>query len=255
MGLPQGIDWVTGASSGIGRGLALRLASAGRQVAASARRAEELERLAAEAAGLPGRIFPLPLDVTDEAACRAAVGEIERVHGPLALAVLNAGSHQPDSAHDLRPAAVRALVELNVMGTVNALAAALPPLLARGRGQIALVASLAGYRGLPTAAAYGLTKAGLINLAESLWPELRRAGIKLQLVNPGFVRTPLTDRNAFPMPFLMPLDRATEAFWRGLNSNRFEIVFPRRLGWAMSLLRHLPNRAALALTRRTLPRD
>jgi len=252
--LPPGIDWITGASSGIGRGLALRLARAGRQVVVSARRAGELEALVAEAAGLPGRIVALPLDVTDAAACRAAVQRIEREQGPLALVVLNAGTHRPVSASGLDPDDFRALLELNVMGTVNALAAALPPLLARGRGQVAVVASLAGYRGLPTSAAYGLTKAGLINMTEALHPELRAQGIKLQLVNPGFVRTPLTDRNRFPMPFLMPLDAAVEAFWRGLRSARFEIVFPRRLAWIIGLLRLLPNRVALAATRRLLPR-
>ena len=223
MELPPGIDWITGASSGIGRGLALRLAREGRVVAASARRAGELAALAAEASGLPGRIVPLPLDVTDAAACRAAVARIERELGPLALVVLNAGSHRPVAAASLDPADFRALVELNVMGTVNALAAALPPMLARRRGQVAIVASLAGYRGLPSSAAYGLTKAGLINMTEALQPELRAQGIKLQLVNPGFVKTPLTDRNRFPMPFLMPLDRAVAAFRRGYS--------PARPGW------------------------
>jgi NAD(P)-dependent dehydrogenase (short-subunit alcohol dehydrogenase family) len=252
--LPSGIDWITGASSGIGRGLALRLAREGRVVVASARRTGELGALAAAAGGLPGRIVPLPLDVTDAAACRAAVERIERELGPLALVVLNAGSHRPVAAASLDPADFRALVELNVMGTVNALAAALPPMLARRRGQVAIVASLAGYRGLPSSAAYGLTKAGLINMTEALQPELRAQGIKLQLVNPGFVKTPLTDRNRFPMPFLLPLDRAVEAFRRGLGSARFEIVFPRRLAWVLGLLRHLPNRVALAATRRLLPK-
>ncbi len=253
--LPDGIDWITGGSSGIGRALALRLARAGRQVAISARDGDALRAVAAEAAGLPGRLLPLPLDVTDAAACRAAVEQIERAHGPLALAVLNAGTHRALSAATLDLADVRALVELNLMGTVNSLAAALAPMRGRRKGQVAIVASLAGYRGLPTAAGYGMTKAGLINLAEALQPELRALGIKLQLVNPGFVRTPLTDRNPFPMPFLMEPEAAAEAFFRGLASRRFEIVFPRRLGWVLGLLRRLPNRVALAATRRLVPRD
>ncbi len=255
MALPPGIDWITGASSGIGRALALRMARAGRSVAISARGAADLAAVAAAAEGLPGRLIPLPLDVTDLAACHAAVARIEGEHGPLALAILNAGTHRAVQAASLDPADVRALVELNIMGTVNSLAAALVPLRARQQGQVAIVASLAGYWGLPTAAAYGLTKAGLINLAEALQPELRALGIKLQLVNPGFVRTPLTDRNPFPMPFLMEVEDAAEAFWRGLNSNRFEIVFPRRLAWMLGLLRRLPNRVALAATRRLVPKD
>lgn len=253
--LPDGIDWITGGSSGIGRALALRMAQAGRQVVVSARHADALDALAVEAAGLPGRLLPLPLDVTEAGACREAVARIERDYGPLALTVLNAGTHRAVRAATLDPVDVRALVELNLMGTVNSLAAALAPMRARRRGQVAIVASLAGYRGLPTAAAYGMTKAGLINLAEALQPELRALGIKLQLVNPGFVRTPLTDRNPFPMPFLMQPEAAAEAFFRGLASNRFEIVFPRRLGWLLGLLRCLPNRVALAATRRLVPRD
>jgi NAD(P)-dependent dehydrogenase (short-subunit alcohol dehydrogenase family) len=253
--LPEGIDWITGGSSGIGRALALRLARAGRRVAISARNADALQELAAEAAPLPGRLLPLPLDVTDADACREAVARIERDHGPLALAVLNAGTHRAVRAATLDPADFRALVDLNLMGTVNSLAAALAPMRARRRGQVAIVASLAGYRGLPTAAAYGMTKAGLINLAEALQPELRALGIKLQLVNPGFVRTPLTDRNPFPMPFLMQPDAAADAFFRGLASNRFEIVFPRRLAWLLGLLRRMPNRVALAATRRLVPGD
>ena len=123
----------------------------------------------------------------------------------------------------------------------------------RRAGRIALVASLAGYRGLPTSAAYGMTKAGLINMAEALKPELERVGIQLQIVNPGFVRTPLTDRNPFPMPFLMEPEDAAAAFYRGLQSDRFEIVFPRRFAAILKVLRCLPASLAFAVTRRLVP--
>jgi short-subunit dehydrogenase len=121
---------------------------------------------------------------------------------------------------------------------------------ARRRGHIALVASVAGYGGLPTAVAYGPTKAALINMAESLRLDCERLGIKLQLVDPGFVKTPLTDRNDFPMPFLMPVEEAVDAFVAGLASDRFEIVFPRRFALLLKLLNMLPYGAYFAAVRR-----
>ena len=156
-------------------------------------------------------------------------------------------------ARDFSVEDLRKLIELNLIGTANCLEAILPVMLSRGEGQIAIVSSVAGYFGLPTSAGYGATKAGLINMAEALQPELKQAGVKLQIVNPGFVRTPLTDKNPFPMPFLMEVDDAAEAFYRGLTSNRFEIVFPRRLAWLLRLLRLLPYRLSLSMTRRLVP--
>lgn len=247
------VVWITGASSGLGAALARRMAQEGRTVAASARRRDRLEALAAEASGDLIRLFPL--DVEDPETLRAAVAQIEREAGPIGQAVLNAGTHQPVDPRALKAEDFRRLVELNLMGTVHCLAAVLPGMIARGRGRIAIVASVAGYRGLPTAAAYGMTKAGLINMAEALRVELAPLGIVVQIVNPGFVRTPLTDRNAFPMPFLMAPEAAAEAFYRGLQSDRFEISFPRRLVWIMKLLRCLPAPLAFAATRRLLPKE
>jgi short-subunit dehydrogenase len=121
---------------------------------------------------------------------------------------------------------------------------------ARKAGHIAVVASVAGYGGLPTAAAYGATKAGLINMCEALKLECDAFGVKLQLVDPGFVRTPLTDRNPFPMPFLMEVDDAVDAFVAGLASDRFEIVFPRRFGWLLRFLNMLPYGLYFRIVRR-----
>jgi NAD(P)-dependent dehydrogenase (short-subunit alcohol dehydrogenase family) len=247
----DGCAWITGASSGIGRGLALRLAAAGWTVVASARSAAELQSMASGNDG----IRAAPLDATGEAAVMQTVADIERQVAPIALAVLNAGTHLPVRAASLAVADFRRLIDINLLGTVNCLAAVLPPMLARKRGQIAVVASVAGYRGLPTAAAYGMTKAGLIVMAEALKPELDALGIKLQIVNPGFVRTPLTERNAFAMPFIMDLDDAVEAFYRGLQGPRFEIVFPRTLAYLMKVLRLLPYPLAFAVTRRLLPKS
>jgi short-subunit dehydrogenase len=243
----DGVVWITGASSGIGRALASKLAREGRRVVVSARRAEALSALVAETGG---NAVALPLDTTDAAACEAAVARIEAEVGPLGLAVLNAGTHVPTPARDFAVAPVRLLVETNLMGTVNCLAPALAAMRARKRGHIAVVASVAGYGGLPTAAAYGATKAALVNMCEALKPECDALGVKLQLVSPGFVRTPLTDRNAFPMPFLMDADAAARAFVAGLASDRFEIVFPRRLTFVLKLLNMLPYGLYFRLVRR-----
>ena len=248
-----GSAWITGAGSGLGRALARRLAQDGWRVAASARSAGPLTDLADSARGLKGEIRPVPLDVTDPGAVKAAVETIERELGPIDQAVLNAGSHQPVRAARLTAGAFRDLTELNLMGTVHCLEALLPGMITRRGGRIAVVASVAGYRGLPTSAAYGMTKAGLINMAEALKPELDGHGVHLQVVNPGFVRTPLTDKNPFPMPFLMDVDDAAEAFYRGLQSQRFEIIFPRRLAYLLKVLRVLPAPLAFAVTRRLVP--
>jgi NAD(P)-dependent dehydrogenase (short-subunit alcohol dehydrogenase family) len=249
------VVWITGASSGIGAALARRMAGAGWQVAASARSADRLAALAEEAGDAPGRIVPVPLDVTDPRAVEDAVARIEHEIGPIAQAVLNAGTHTPVAADSLRVEDFRPLVELNLLGTVHCLVPLVPRLIDRRAGRIAIVASVAGYRGLPSAAAYGMTKAGLINMAEALRVELAPRGVAVQVVNPGFVRTPLTDRNAFRMPFLMEPEAAAEAFYRGLQSNRFEIAFPRRFVYLMKMLRILPAPLAFAVTRRMVPQS
>jgi len=153
-------------------------------------------------------------------------------------------------ADDFDLKGLRTLVELNVMGTANCLTPMMSRMIARGGGRIAVVASLAGYCGLPSGAAYGLTKAGVINLCEALRPELEAKGVALQLVNPGFVRTPLTDKNDFPMPFLISVDEAVDQIMRRLDDSQFEIAFPWRFAFLMKLLRILPDRLFFALTRR-----
>jgi NAD(P)-dependent dehydrogenase (short-subunit alcohol dehydrogenase family) len=238
------VVWITGASSGIGRALAVRLAADGARVAASARSVERLSTLVDEVGG--GRISAFPLDVTDEAATHAVCANIEDRLGPLDLAILNAGTHRPMTAENFSAATARDLMSVNYLGVVNCIATLLPRLLARGRGHIAVVASPTGYRGLPTASAYGPTKAALINLCESLRPQLSARGICLQVINPGFVRTPLTDRNQFPMPFLMDVETAVDLIQAGLRTQAFEIAFPRRLIWSLKLARLLPARAYFA---------
>jgi len=242
------IVWITGAGKGIGRSLALRMASEGWVVAASARTVADLETLVSESGG--GRVHAFPLDITDVEANGLVLGEIERKLGPVDLAVLNAGTHRPMSAADFDIGTVRGLVETNLMGTVNGLGALLPLFRSRKQGRIAVVSSVAGYRGLPTSAAYGATKAALINLCEALKPELDRDGVSLSLINPGFVETPLTDENEFPMPFLVTSEAAADSIYKGLIAEKFEIVFPWKFAIVMKLLRLLPNRLLFALTSR-----
>lgn len=248
-----GLAWVTGASSGIGRELALQLAARGWRVIASARDEEALARVAAEAEG-PGAVVPLALDITDASAAARAVATIASEHGELDLAILNAGTHRPTPADAFDRETVAMLVATNLMGTVNCLAPLLPVFIKRRRGEIAVVASLTGYRGLPTASAYGATKAALINLCESLRPELELHDVSLRLVNPGFVETPLTQKNTFPMPFLISAKDGARMILKGLEGTRFEIAVPRRMAIAMKLLRLMPNWLYLAVARRITPR-
>jgi NADP-dependent 3-hydroxy acid dehydrogenase YdfG len=247
-GTARRVAWVTGASSGIGAALSLGLAQAGWTVAASARRADRLAELTAEP-GAAGRIHAFPVDVTDEAAVRAAVAAIEDRLGPVAAAVLNAGDYTPMPARDFDSALCRQLIEVNYLGVVHGVGAVLPRQLERGAGQVLINASVAGYRGLPMAAPYGASKAALINLAESLRAELQGSGVRIRLINPGFVRTTLTDKNDFAMPALLDARSAAQAILRDFDADRFEITFPKRFTYLMKLMRCLPYRWYFALVR------
>jgi hypothetical protein len=249
----EGVAWITGASSGIGEAVALRLAAQGWTVAASARSADKLAALAARATG-PGRILAVPLDVTDLEATRRTVSELEAAHGAVALAILNAGTYKADGAKNFDIEAFRETYELNVMGTANCLDAVMQGMIGRRAGHIAVVSSVAGYRGLPRSLAYGSSKAALINLTESLKLDLERYGVKVQLVNPGFIRTPLTDKNDFPMPFLMEVGDAADRLVAELKGDGFEITFPRRFTWMLQRLRCLPYPLYFAATRKAVPK-
>ncbi len=244
--LPWKVAWITGASSGIGRELALLLARSGVRVAATARSAEKLAELGALQSG----VLAFPADVTDRTALAAAVARIERELGPIDLAILNAGTWEPVTLDTFEPAIFERTMNVNFLGVVGSLAPVLPGMRARRAGQVAIVASVAGYRGLPKAGAYGSSKAALISLAESLKPELERAGIGLSVVNPGFVATALTARNDFPMPFMIKPEDAARRIIRGLVRGRFEIAFPWQLVAILKLARLLPTSLFFALIRR-----
>jgi short-subunit dehydrogenase len=248
---PFPVAWITGASTGIGRELALRLATQGCVVAASARSVAVLDSLAVESQSQPGRIVAMPVDVTD-------IRDVERTYTKIAdelgvpdLCVLNAGTYIPVNAKRLNSRDFDSQFNLNVMGTVRVLESVIPGMVKRKSGRIAVVASVSGYRGLRTASAYGATKAALINMCEALRMELGDHGIVVQVVNPGFIKTPLTDKNEFPMPFLMPVDKAVDQFYRGLLGNRFEITFPKRFTWMLKALRLLPYAVYLPMMNRT----
>jgi NAD(P)-dependent dehydrogenase (short-subunit alcohol dehydrogenase family) len=238
---PQdGVAWVTGASSGIGEAVALELAARGWTVAITARRLEQLEEIAQRAAGLPGRVVAHAGDVTEMDSMRAVIETIESVHGPIALAFLNAGVAPPTPNGALDVEAFETAFAVNTLGAAKGLAAAMERMKARGRGQIAVNASVVGYGGLPLAAAYGASKAAAIHLCETLKFESDRLGIRLQLVNPGFIDTPMTRRNDFPMPFLLGSKEAGKRVVDGFEKGGFEITFPRRLAWMVKLVNLLP---------------
>ena len=237
--------WLIGASSGIGAALAQQLHARGARVALSARRVQALEQ---QVAGLgTARACALPLDVTDAASVARAEQALVERWGGYDLVVLLAGDYVPQSVTEFDLERARHIVDTNLNGVYNTLAAVLPRLLAAGRGGLVLVSSVAGYRGLPRSLAYGPSKAALNNLAEALYLELHGRGIDVYLINPGFVRTPLTAANPFPMPALIEAHDAALAIITGLARGRFEIHFPRRFTLVMKCLALLPNAIYLPL--------
>lgn len=244
------VAWVVGASSGIGRELAILLDDRCVAVAASARSADRLEDLAGQCCN----VAAFPLDITDESSVERSVAEIEAKHGQIDLAVLCAGTWTIMDTAQIDVAAVRRGVEVNYMGVVNALGALVPRMLERRSGHLVIVASIAGYRGLPKSAAYGPTKAALINLAETLKVELRPFGIAVSIVNSGFVDTPMTQDNPFPMPSIIRADEAARRLLDGIERRRYEIVFPSGIVCAVKLLRIVPNRIFFWYVRRFVMR-
>jgi NAD(P)-dependent dehydrogenase (short-subunit alcohol dehydrogenase family) len=240
--------WITGASSGIGLAVAERLARTGSRVILSARSAERLEDLSREEA----RFVGLPLDVTDERAVRDTVARIVAEHGVPDLVILNAGLWTPyDMAKDgIAPDDHIASMRVNYYGQVFPIAALLPHFKERTRGHFALMASVAGYRGLPRAGAYGPSKAAAIALAETMRAELTPLGIDVSVINPGFVETPMTAANDFPMPFLMTTEKAADAIVRGLAKRKFEVAFPWQMVAILKIARVLPYRLYFGLIRR-----
>jgi len=240
--MPWKVVWITGASSGIGADVARQLAEAGVKVAASARHLPSLPT--------HPNITHFPVDVTDEQALGVAVTEIEQRLGPVDLAIFGAGAYEPFNPQTFSTRVFSRINEVNYLGSIHALGAILPRFMERKSGHLALIASVAGYQGLPKSAYYGPTKAALINLAEALWLELRPHGISVSVINPGFVDTPMTAANDFPMPFLMKPARAAALTIKGLKARRFEIAYPLPFVLILKTLQKLPQGLKLRLIQR-----
>ncbi|MGI6852457.1 SDR family NAD(P)-dependent oxidoreductase [Mesorhizobium sp. 1B3] len=237
----DGVAWITGASSGIGRSLALDLAREGYTVAATARTLEKLAALAADASDLPGRVIPYPADVTDEKAMAAVVAAIEEQVGPIVLAVLNAGGYLRTRGERLDTSNFLRTYETNLLGVLHGLVPVVDRMRQRGRGHVAIVASVSGYFGWPSTAAYGSSKAALTNMAESLKYDFDRLNIRIQVINPGFIDTSMTQSITMRLPALMPVDKASRRIVAGLKHGGFETTFPRRFTWFLKALRIAPQ--------------
>lgn len=238
--------WLVGASAGIGRQLALCLAREGAAVVASARDGAALAGVVEEM--LPvltakGGHAAVAFDVTDSACTIAAFENVGEVDG----VIYCAGAYEPMSARRPDLGLLETVVDVNFTGALRVLSACVPAFCRRGSGHILLVGSLSGYRGLPNAWGYGATKAALNHLAENLRCDLRGSGIGVQVCNPGFVATRLTEKNDFRMPFLMAPEAAAARIVRGMARNRFEIAFPFLMAMALKILAVLPKPLYFAL--------
>jgi NAD(P)-dependent dehydrogenase (short-subunit alcohol dehydrogenase family) len=227
--------WLVGASSGIGQATAHALHAQGATVYLSARNAQALAAFTATHPGAQA----LPLDVTDHAALQAAASTIA-ASGPLDLVLYCAGFYKEQRATDYQLADMLKHSEVNYIGALQVLDVVLPGFLARRAGHISLISSVAGYCGLPKSLAYGPTKAALINLAETLYLDLKDSGIGVSLICPGFVETPLTAQNQFSMPGLITSGEAAAQIMAGWRTGRFDIHFPKRFTVWMKALRLLP---------------
>jgi NAD(P)-dependent dehydrogenase (short-subunit alcohol dehydrogenase family) len=225
--------WLIGASEGLGRAVAELLSEEGAQVIVSARNGE---RLASLCSAQPG-IRVLILDVTDTEAVRAAAKSVGRIDG----VIYNAGAYDPMPATDWDTAAALRMADVNFMGALRVLGEVIPKFVAQGHGDITLVGSLAGYRGLPKAIGYGASKAALVSLAETMRHDLKDTGVVVRLINPGFIKTRLTEKNSFAMPMLMTAEDAADRVVQAMRSTRFRTDFPRPFSWVMKSLQFLPD--------------
>ncbi|MDB2410622.1 SDR family NAD(P)-dependent oxidoreductase [Pseudomonadales bacterium] len=259
--------WITGAGSGIGKSLALAYADAGHQVVVTGRDREKLNRVAAI---YPDKITVLVWDVTDDQSCDVVRDALSLKLGWLDIAIFNAGYCEYTDGAQLETGSFRRVYDVNVFGIVNGIAVATPLLSqlndkphdaalnshasgsSRERGQIVGVGSLSAMIGMPTAESYGSSKAAANYLLESLRIDIAHKGIDVSVVNPGFVETPMTASNAFPMPFLMDADSAAKRIIKGIAARQHKIQFPKRLHWILAVMACFPrlwfviNRAVLS---------
>ena len=230
--------WITGASSGIGKALAIKFAQEGWKVAISARR----ENLLKEISKIQNNIDYFPLDVTDIEKCKTVFNDVKKKLGDVNISVFCTGIHDPKSEKKLNLEKVRKIMEVNFFGAVNSINAVYDYYKDKKSGQISIVSSVAGYRGLPAAGAYCASKSALSSFAESLYFDFKRDNVRISLVSPGFIKTPMTDQNDFPMPMIKSPEFAAEQMFKGLTrSKSFEIHFPKTFTSLMKVLKVIPN--------------
>jgi len=230
--------WITGASSGIGKALAIKFAKEGWQVAASARR----ENLLKDLNNQNSNIHSFPLDVKNEDETKNIFKNIIKKFETIDISVFCTGIHDPDAEKKLSSEKIREIMETNFFGTLNCIMAVNSYFRERENGHIAVVSSVAAYRGLPAASGYCASKSALTSLAESLYFDFKRYGVRVSVISPGFIKTPMTDKNKFPMPMIKSPEFAAEKIFIGLTKkNAFEIHFPKPFTIMMKLLKIMPN--------------
>ncbi len=233
------VVWITGASSGIGKSLAIKFANEGWNVAISARR----ENLLNEISKSHENITSFPLDVTDKKRCIEVFEDIKKHYGNIDICFFSTGTWNPKKERDIDVEQIEDVFKVNFFGTVNSIKAVESYFKNKKNGTISIVSSIAGYRGLPNSTGYGPSKSALNNLAESLYFDFGRHNVRVCLVSPGFIKTPMTDKNDFKMPFLKTPEFAADKIYNGLTKkNNFEIHFPIELTFTLKLFSILPSK-------------
>jgi len=232
------IIWITGASSGIGKALAIKFAENGWIVAASARR----QNLLNELNQVNKNIHPFPLDVTEIENCKLVANKIIEQFNNIDICVFGTGMHDPKSEKRFNLEKIRKIMEVNYFGTMNSINSIYEYFSEKKNGQISIISSVAGYRGLPAAGAYCASKAALTSFAESLYFDMQMKNVRVSLISPGFIKTPMTDQNDFPMPMIKSPEFAANEIYRGLTLKKtFEIHFPKAFTYFLKFLQILPS--------------
>ncbi len=245
----KGLVWLTGGGTGIGKELTKILCDSGYDVIISGRRNKKLIEVAKYN---KIKIFPLKLDVSNLKETTKVANKIIERFGFVDLLILNAAVYSPGSLKEISPTNAKKVIDINLTGVINCLPIIVNKMKKKNKGHIIFVSSPAGYRGMPGAGLYGVTKSGLTFLAETLKIELEQYNIKVQVVHPGFIKTPMTDKNTFPMPFLMSSEKAAKIISSKINSDAFEIYFPKILLIPMKLICFLPYKIYFFLIKKLI---
>jgi len=242
--------WITGASSGIGKAVAEKFAKEGWKVAVSARRKELLDELAKNE-----NISSFPLDVTDRSQINNTFKNILNEFGELDICLFSSGTYEPKDEQSIDPDKIKNVINVNFLGVIDCVKVVEDYFKNKKSGHISIVSSIAGYRGLPNSSGYGPSKAALTNFSESIYFDFKKFGVRVSVLSPGFIKTPLTDKNEFPMPFLKTPEYAADKIYNGLvKGNAFEIHFPKGLTLTLKFLRILPYKIYLFLVDKLVKR-